>query len=498
MTQQQITYGNIRRPARPGLWGMSTVQTGVVILAMCVLIFLAATGNLLLMLIWIGLVFLFGVPLLIPTRDGRNVYQRLNARRVYSRARRRGRTRLVAGPTGHVADGKCRLPGLLAQSVLTEHLDAYEQPFGLLRVPATNHYTSVIEASATGNDLVDMSTIDAQVAHWGAWLANLGNESGIDGASVTVETAPDSGLRLRRNLEGNIANDALEFALAVVDEIAQTHPAGAAQIQTRITITFSGKAAAEGAKSRAPAEMATEIGNRLPMLLGQLRATGAGTSGRACTAQDIVDATRVAYDPSVALLIEQARSEDGTGLTWDEAGPVLAEAGFDHYRHDRAWSKTWQMAAPPRGVFYATSLERLLQPHRDIARKRVTILYRPEDPVTAASAVESDINTATFTASQRRRATARAKGDLRAAEKQAEEEALGAGLVRFGIVVTATVLDREALPLAAKTVHALAAPARLRMREALGNEDVAFASGLPLGLVLPHHMFLPPALRDAL
>lgn len=497
MTQTQITYGNIRRPARPGLWGMSTVQTGVVILAMFVLIFLAATGNLPLMLVWIALVAVFATPLLVPTRDGRNIYQRMHARVVYSRARRRGRTRLVAGPAGHVPDGKCRLPGLLAASELTEHFDAYEQPFGLLRVPATNHYTVVIEASATGNDLVDTSTVDAQVAHWGAWLANLGNESGIDGASVTVETAPDSGLRLRRNLESKVSDDAPDFALAVVDDIAETHPAGAAQIQTRITITFSAKAT-EGAKARSSAEMATEIGNRLPMLLSQLRATGAGTSCRACTAQDIVDATRVAYDPSVALLVEHARSEDGTGLSWDEAGPVLAEAGFDYYRHDRAWSKTWQMAAPPRGVFYATSLERLLQPHRDIARKRVTILYRPEDPVTSAAAVEADINTASFTASQRRRATARAKGDLRAAEKQAEEEALGAGLVRFGLVVTATVLERDALPLAAKTVRALAAPARLRMREALGNEDAAFASGLPLGLVLPHHMFLPPSLRDAL
>lgn len=493
----QVTYGNIRKPARPGLWGMSTVQTGLVIVAMFVLIFLAATGNLLLMIGWVGLVVLFAAPLVVPTRDGRNVYQKLNGRIAFRRTRRARRNIYKAGPAGHVPDGKCRLPGLLAASSLTEHHDAYGQPFGLITVPATKHYSVALEANATGNDLVDMSTVDQQVAHWGAWLANLGNENGIDAASVTVETAPDSGLRLRRNVESRIADDAPAFGKAVLDEIVQSYPAGSAQIQTRITLTFSG-AAAEGTKARSAAEMATEIGNRLPALIGSLRATGAGTTVRACPAQDIVDATRVAYDPSVALEVEQARAEGGTGLTWDEAGPVYAQAEYDFYRHDRAWSKTWQMAAPPRGVFYATSLERLLQPHRDIARKRVTILYRPEDPIRAAAAVEQDINTAHFNASQKRRVSARAAADLAAARKQAQEEALGAGLVRFGIVVTATVTDRAQLPLAAKTVRALAAPARLRMRECLGNEDVAFASALPLGLVLPHHMLLPPSLRDAI
>lgn len=71
---------------------------------------------------------------------------------------------------------------------------------------------------------------------------------------------------------------------------------------------------------------------------GGLRATGAGTTVRFCTAQEIVDATRVAYDPTVALQVERARGDGGTGLTWDDAGPALHEAEFDHYRHDRAWS----------------------------------------------------------------------------------------------------------------------------------------------------------------
>ena len=37
-------------------------------------------------------------------------------------------------------------------------------------------------------------------AMWGGWLADLGNNPSIEGASVTVESAPDSGLRLRLSL----------------------------------------------------------------------------------------------------------------------------------------------------------------------------------------------------------------------------------------------------------------------------------------------------------
>jgi hypothetical protein len=93
---------------------------------------------------------------------------------------------------------------------------------------------------------------------------------------------------------------------------------------------------------------------------------------------------------------------------------------------------------------------------------------------------------------------ARDRASLQAATRAAEEEARGAGLVRFGMIATATVTDPEHLPLAAKTVQALAAPARLRLRPALNNQAAAFAAGLPLGLVLSQHLTLPPNLRDAI
>ena len=102
----------------------------------------------------------------------------------------------------------------------------------------------------------------------------------------------------------------------------------------------------------------------------------------------------------------------------------------------------------------------------------------------------------TFTASQKRRPHARARADVRAAEQASQEEAAGAGLVRFGIVITATCDDRGDLPAAEAAVRQLTASARLRTRLALGNQEVAFTAALPCGLVLPDQMRVPAQLKD--
>lgn len=499
---KQITYGNLRKPGLPGLFSLSAGATVGMGVGALVLIGLSVAGQLKLAFAWLLVLAVLTIPLVIPTRSGQTPYVTAFRFVFHRRAARLGLTGLRQGVTGHVPDGNCRLPGLAAATVLTEHRDVYGQPFGLISVPATAHHTVVIEAHAAGTAGVDQSTIDGQVAHWGAWLANLGQTGDIAGAAVVVETAPDSGHRLRRAATSGMATNPPAFARAVLDEVLDSYPTGSPIISTRITVTFKGRSSTEdggGGKALSIEEIAEEIGTRLPQLISDLRNTGAGTTSRPCSAQEIVDATRVAFDPSVAAEVEQASLGAGTGLTWDQAGPVAHDALYDAYRHESAYSVSWHMKEPPAGIFYSTSLQRLLNPHRDITRKRVAILYRPEDPMTSAHAVEQDVNYVTWRASQRAKVPARTQAELAAAQRAASEEAHGASLVRFGIIVTATVMSADALPLARKTITTgLAAQARLRLRLARGSQDVAFLASLPLGMVLPEHMMVPTVLRESL
>ena len=105
-----------------------------------------------------------------------------------------------------------QLPGLAAKSTLYEFTDSYNRPFALLHVPATSHFTVIFSTEPDGASLVDPEQVDAWVANWGGWLAGLADEAGLDAAAVTVETAPDSGYRLRNEVQMNIHPDAPEVA----------------------------------------------------------------------------------------------------------------------------------------------------------------------------------------------------------------------------------------------------------------------------------------------
>ncbi|MFC7164498.1 SCO6880 family protein, partial [Aquipuribacter hungaricus] len=94
--------------------------------------------------------------------------------------------------------------------------------------------------------------------------------------------------------------------------------------------------------------------------------------------------------------------------------------------------------------------------------------------------------------------SARAIAEQRAAAATAAEEALGAGLVDFSVLVTATVADEQRLPDAIAAVDMLSASARLQLRPMYGSQDVGFAASLPLGLMLPAHSALPASVRSAL
>jgi hypothetical protein len=499
-------YGNFRPTRRAGLFGVPVLALGALLAASTVGFALLISQHWPAALGWTVLTVALTAPLLHRDAHDRNTYQNLGVRISFMLRRKAGATVYRSGPAGSTPDGKCRLPGLAAASVLAEHTDAYGQPFALLYVPATHHYSIVLGAAPADHQLMDESDIDQLVATWGGWLADLGHHPSVDGASVTVETAPDSGLTLRRNISTQLASNAPAFSTVVLGEIAQTFPALAARVTTRVTVTFSGIPPWERGsalrrkrpKPRSRDEMATEIANLLPGLIAGLAATGAGTAVRALRAQDVVDETKVAYNPAVAQQVEEARQSGGTDLTWEEAGPTGAVESWTSYRHDLGWSQTWYMTCPHRGAFPAEALSRLLGPHRDIVRKRVTILYRPEPPAAAAEIVDRAYRDATSEASQRGRATARQLRAIRVAERTAAEEAGGAGLLRFGVIVTATVLDPALMPLAQTTVEGLAAAPRLKLRLAYGNQAAAFATGLPLGLVLPKHLVLSSELRDQL
>lgn len=489
------TYGNWRRPTSAGLLGLGSMGTALLLGGLITIVFTVMIAGILPAVIMAVLLAVVLLLLLTKDKHGKSLVSRSAARIAWSSARSKGTHLYRSGPLGRALWGTNQLPGLAAATRLSEHRDSYGRPFAMLYTPATSSYSVVIGTEPDGAALVDQEQIDVWVAEWGHWLANLGDETGVEAAAVTIETAPDSGTRLRREVELQVDPDAPPFARAVLAETVENYPAGSSTVKAYVSITFSAMTRA-GGKKRGRDEMGRELASRMAGLTAGLQATGAGAA-HPLSAQELCETVRIAYDPAAAILIDEAHAAgDVPEMFWSDVGPTAAEASWDGYRHDAAFSCTWAMTQAPRGNVQSGVLARLLAPHRDIARKRVTLLYRPIDAARAAAMVEADLRAAEFRQTSTSKPAARDVLAVRAAAATASEEAAGAGLVNFGLLVTATVLDASEAADARAAVENLSATARIRLRPVYGSQDSAFVAALPLGLVLTKHLKVPSELRE--
>ncbi|MBC7273860.1 MAG: hypothetical protein H5T76_35030 [Streptomyces sp.] len=488
------TYGNWRRPRRPGLGPFGLIGT-VGLFGGLVLDLMVSLVSLPLTLVVVLIQALFLLPLAVRTQDGRNVYQVLALRVSWFRRRAKGSTSYVSGPLSPRPGGTFRPPGLLSRVKVSEGRDAYDQPFGVLHHPGKNLYTIVLGCEPDGGSLVDSDQIDNWVAAWGHWLARLSSEPGLRGASVIVETAPDSGTRLANEVLPRIDPNAPAAARAVMEEVVQRYPTASSEMHTYLALTYG---MPPGQKRRGE-DLIADLAVRIPGLLeGVVRAGGGPATP--LSAERIAEVVRVAYDPAVAADVLEARAvHGGTGLGWEDAGPAAAIEKVNAYQHDSGVSRTWMLTLAPRGTVRAQVLRGLLEDAPGTRRKRVALLYRPIDPATSARIVEADRRAAQFMATSRRgMVQARAANEVRAAEQTAVEEATGAGLVEFSLMVTVTVDSDAELDDANVTVRNLLAGARLLMRPADRMQAAAFSCTLPVGILPWEHTLVPRELKEAL
>ncbi|MDN5764038.1 MAG: hypothetical protein L0H41_17215, partial [Microlunatus sp.] len=313
------TYGNWRRPTSPGLLGLGTAGTAALVIGMLMTVVLLVSVGLIEALVFAAIAGLLLLALTIRDVHNRNLFRRLGARLGWWSTKTAGSHLYRSGPLGRTVWGTYQLPGIIAATRLTQHHDGYDRPFAMLYTPQTSSYSIVIGAEPDGAALVDEQQIDTWVADWGHWLRNLGDEPGIQAASVTIETAPDTGLRLRREVELSIDPNANEYSKALLHEVVDRYPSGSSVVKAYIALTFSGKAS--GGKRRDPDEMARELGARLPGLTADLQATGAGAASL-MDAEELCEAIRVAYDPAAAILIGEAHAAgDAIELSWSDVGP---------------------------------------------------------------------------------------------------------------------------------------------------------------------------------
>ncbi|SPT53470.1 Uncharacterised protein [Actinomyces bovis] len=478
------TYGGWRREQSVGLGAFSLGQS----LAVLVVGFSLVMVNLWAGWRWSALFALGAVAVAAATlwkdRYGMNFFNRKSERMRFLKAKRKGRTGVRAGVLSaqRKSDGRCRLPGVLGKVSLTSHVDAYRRPFGMLR-HSDGHVTIVLGIAPDGERLKDKSQIDDLVSAFGSWLACLSNEVGLIAASITVETSPESGQRLRAKVRSQRGCEVPDVAQEVIEGVLAATDCTGARISCWATLSFEPANLGKGKQA------VDEIATRLPTLTQTLVAGGAGAV-HVMDRAEIAQMARIAYDPGVEALIESAAAKgQQVEIEWEDAGPGTKLEGWDAFRHDSAISCTWVQRVAPRGTVQHRSLRRLLEATNQVPRKRVTMIYRPLDPARAPDVVERAVDRADSRLRLRgKRATARLKRDLAQAVQTTTEEASGASILDFGLIITATASGPDAdarMVDAIAAVESMASASRFTMRPAFGSQGIAFAMGLPLG-VLPH------------
>jgi hypothetical protein len=487
MTEQNVrTYGGWRVSRGMGLFGLGPMQTLVVFGALTVLI---VSGS-----VSVTALAAFAVPcalmlmLMLVRWDGVSLMTGIQQRIRWMSGASRGYTSYRSGV---LVEGEhaWALPGVLAATRLLS-VDDPAGAYGLVYHRRLGHFTATLRCAATTTWLADPAATTAWVANWGSWLANLGYVPAISHIAVTVDTAPDSGSRLADYVSRRIAPNSPASARKVLRQLVEVAPAAAADVETRLSITFN--PAASPNKPRDLSEAVDEISRILPGLQDSLGSCGLTVLGRA-TADQLTAMIRTAFDPvtrgDVSRLTAGGNGVDlSRWLDWGSAGPVMAEEHVERYVHDSGTSVSWAWHEAPRQNVHSDVLARLLSPGP--YPKRITQIYRPFPAGQAARTVESEVNAAAFRSAlnraKKRDESARDHADRERAMQTAREEATGAGVGLMSLFVTVTVLDEtDDLGRAVADVESRADTAKIRLRRLRASQAAGFAATLPCGIFPP-------------
>lgn len=491
-------YGNWRKPRTNAVWGLPLLGVAAVlcggVTGMALMIAAGLAGLLATLAIFLPLIGLVS----IKTKSGYALYEHLGVQMAWWKAKLKGTNTFVSGAASKHGTGTASLPGLAAPTNLLATQDSLGNTIAVIEHARMGLYTMIFEAHPDGLSLVDQDTIDTWVARWGNFLADLGHETGLEGAAVTVETSPDTGEGLRRAILPRIDQTAPALAQNMLREVVDTYPAGSASTIAYITLTWNAQLR-PGAKRRPRDMVLRDIASRCPGLLASLQGTGAGNVS-VLTPTRLTHVIRSAYDPAWATIAAESIDQGyDITLTWNDVGPISAKATWDTYIHDGARSVTWEMVEAPTGVVRADILTNLLAPHPELQRKRVTLLYRPFEAGRAARKVDADQRMANMeVTSAHGVVSARKLKNLADAQKTALDEAAGAGLEDFALLVTVTAgWDNDYREITG-IIESLSATSRCRLRRCWGQQDSAFALALPLGIVPSKYDMTPQAMKELL
>ncbi|MFJ4343021.1 SCO6880 family protein [Streptomyces sp. NPDC088915] len=391
------------------------------------------------------------------------------------------------------------LPGRLARLHLLEASDGLGGQIGIMHNPVDNTYTAVCRITFPGLALIDTERQNIRVKGWAAFLRSQCKEDGaITRISVHQRSLPDDGAALRSWTERHTSPDAPAAAVQALDELMEGAGPAATIRETYLSITLSASRARLAVKGAGGGQIgaAAVLVREINAMAGSLSSAGLQVV-EWLPPRGVAQTIRTAFDPEAQLALS-ARNTAADDPQWEGAakgvdpelaGPAATETIWGLYRHDGAWTVSYQVRGFPQSEVYATFLQPLLRP-RSNARRSLTLVYEPIGPAKARQELARE-KTKRDAARKLRAKTGRAESEderreAETARAQDAARASGHGVVRLTALIAVTVTDLEQLETACAELQADASSAGLEIRRVWGAQDDAFTvAALPLGQGLP-------------
>jgi hypothetical protein len=395
----------------------------------------------------------------------------------YARATRKAR--YLGGPAalhrcGHIA--RFDLPGL-GQHLRVFETNTIEGPVAALRMG--ERWTVVLRVRGSNYVLADRASQERSIAAWGALLSQSGQEGSHIAAIQWLErTIPDSGRELDEWWRHH-GDPASPYARAYEALIERAGPA-ATRHESFVAVAIDATKLRRSIRRAGggPEGTTKVLLSELAWIRHSLTACDVEVLGTLGSA-DLVRLVRTQYDPAASTLYDLERRV----LRPIAAGPIAAEAHWDHYRSDSGVHAVYWVAEWPSVPVEAAWIYPLIA--LGGIRRTVSVTAEPIPPSRSLRELRSQRVAKRADEAQRRRMgqveTAQDDEEYAALERRERELVRGHTEYRFTSWITVTAADRDELEAACALVEQAAVRSALEVRRVYGEVDQAFLrGGLPL------------------
>ncbi|MGW2562263.1 SCO6880 family protein [Streptomyces sp. NPDC001514] len=391
------------------------------------------------------------------------------------------------------------LPGVLTRLRFLEAPDGLGGHLGISHDPVAGTYTAVARVLFPGLALVDTDQQTSRVSAWAAFLRTHCTENAsLVRIAIHQRCLPDDGAALRSWTDRHLSADAPEQSVTALVDLMQDAGPSTATRETYLAVSLSAGRARHAIKGAGGGQVGAAA-----VLVRELHAMQASLNSAGLQVVEwlaprgLAHVVRTGYDPEAQLTLAQlqndAQSPDWKGVPPgvdpDLAGPAYAESSWGVYRHDGAWTVSYQLRTWPQSDMYATFLQPLLRPCQN-ARRSLSMVYEPLGPRKARQELAREKVKRDSARTLRARTGQNESEDERreAMVTRAQDiaRASGHGVVRMTALVAVTVTDPAELDTACAELQADAAAAGFEVRKMWGAQDVGFSvAALPLAHGLP-------------